>query len=188
MLIGLLALQLLMKAPIWYLFARMSDLLGMGGGWYRSALIDAAVGHFAEWGLMGAVYTAHWMPFQLTPNMADITNQYIGEGVDGGAISMVLFIGILVSAYRHVGIGGASARLVGFLRLEVLAWVVGASLTAHAVSYLGIGYFDQMIVFWFLILSVAATLGAFRGDGVPVVADEGRVLLTRRGRFQISKW
>lgn len=117
MLIGLLALQLLMKAPIWYLFARMSDLLGMGGGWYRSALIDAAVGHFAEWGLMGAVYTAHWMPFQLTPNMADITNQYIGEGVDGGAISMVLFIGILVSAYRDVGIGRVrSARRLSSTR------------------------------------------------------------------------
>ncbi len=167
MVLGLVALQLMMKAPVWYLLARASDVLGMGTGWHRSELIDAAINHFAEWGLIGTVYTAHWMPYQLVinPDMVDITNQYIAEGVNGGAISMMLFIGVLVSAYRRVGAGRASASAAGLSRLEALTWLVGASLTAHAVSYLSVTYFDQMAVFWYLCLSGAAAVAACRENG-----------------------
>jgi hypothetical protein len=164
MVLGLVGLQLFMKAPIWFLLARISDVLRMGDGYHRSALIDAAVRHFSEWAVVGTTYTAHWMPYQLSinPNMIDITNQYISEGVDGGVLSMIMFIGLLVSAYKRIGEGRAFAHAAGLHRREMMAWVVGASLTAHAVSYLSVTYFDQMIVFWFLGLSAAAAVGAYQ--------------------------
>ncbi len=171
--LGLATLQMFMKAPIWYLSARITDRLGMGGGWYRSALIDAAVRHFGEWALVGTAYTAHWMPFQLSsnPNMVDITNQYIGEGVDGGVITMAFFIALLVAAYRHVGAGRSFAQAAELPQREFAAWAVGATLTAHAVSFLSVGYFDQMVVFWFLSLAAAAVVGAVR-TGVSLAPAE----------------
>ncbi len=57
----LLALHAVMKAPVWFLISRLSELTG-GSGWYRSALIDAFIRHFDEWWLIGTGYTAHWMP------------------------------------------------------------------------------------------------------------------------------
>ncbi len=81
----LVALHAYMKAPVWFLIARLGDAVG-GGGWHRAALIDAAIRHFNEWWLIGTTYTAHWMPTTLaiSPNSADLTNQFISEGVNGG--------------------------------------------------------------------------------------------------------
>ncbi len=59
---------LVMKAPVWYLIARLSDLVG-GGGWHRAYLIDQFVTHFKEWWLIGTSVHAHWGPDgQTLPN------------------------------------------------------------------------------------------------------------------------
>ena len=85
--------HLIMKAPVWYLIARLSDLIG-GTGWHRAEIIDQAIRHIDEWWLVGSHYTAHWMPYVMpdNPDMADITNQYIMEGLIGGFLTMILFI------------------------------------------------------------------------------------------------
>jgi hypothetical protein len=179
-----IALALVMKAPVWFILARMSDVIGMGGGYHRAALIDAAVNHFSEWAMKGTTYTAHWMPYQLStnPNMADITNQFIAEGIDGGLLTLALFIGLFVAAYKRIGTAGASARSTGRPQLELLGWTVGASLTAHSVSYLSVTYFDQMAVFWFLCLAACAAVGSFNEEetlvtvGQPLIAASARVL------------
>ena len=92
-----IALHLVMKAPVWYLLSRAGDIAG-GTGWHRSYLIDQAIAFFEDWWLIGTSYTAHWLPYGLAarPNHTDITNQYIQEGVDGGILSMIFFISILV--------------------------------------------------------------------------------------------
>jgi hypothetical protein len=83
----IVALALVMKAPVWYLIAKMSDVVG-GTGWHRAYLIDQAVNHLNEWWLMGTSYTAHWAPsgqvLAVDPNNMDITNHYIAQGLQGG--------------------------------------------------------------------------------------------------------
>jgi hypothetical protein len=65
------------------------------------------VAHFNEWWLLGTDYTAHWMPtgLDINPDSADITNQFIAEGVQGGLLTMALFIVLLVQAFRTLGKG-----------------------------------------------------------------------------------
>src|SRR5205085_3411503 len=46
--LALLGLHLVMKAPVWFLIARISDIIG-GGGYHRAALIDQFVSCFTSW-------------------------------------------------------------------------------------------------------------------------------------------
>ncbi|MBD3244251.1 MAG: hypothetical protein GF331_26905 [Chitinivibrionales bacterium] len=154
--LGVIALAVVMKAPVWFVIARISSLTG-GTGWHRSYLIDRAVHYFDEWWALGTTYTAHWMPNALpsNPDMADITNNYIYEGVNGGLLSMLLFIFILVRGFQAVGIGMRNAAQCPFAH-HVLIWSLGASLLAHAMAMMSVAYFDQIVVFWYLLLAMVA--------------------------------
>jgi hypothetical protein len=155
---SLVALHLIMKAPVWFLIARIGDVVG-GGGWYRAALIDAAIRHFNEWWLMGTAYTAHWMPTGLSadPNNTDITNQFIAVGVGGGLISMILFIWLVVKCFKAVGLSARNEAL--FSRPErFLIWSVGCALLGHIASFFSVSYFDQIIIFWYMVVAMTAML------------------------------
>ena len=60
------------------LMARV-DVFGGSTGWHRAWLIDTAVKHFSEWWLLGIKNSGVWDPL-----LADVTNQYLVEGFDGG--------------------------------------------------------------------------------------------------------
>lgn len=152
---GLIVLALVMKAPVWYLFDRLGSIIG-GTGWYRSFLIDQTIAHFNEWWLFGTTYTAHWAPSgEVTPgdpNMMDITNHYIVQGVSGGMLKLILFLAIIVASFKSVG---------RWLEVEdteppaqLLVWSAGVSLFAHCLSFVSATYFDQIVVVWYWILAL----------------------------------
>ena len=102
---AIIGLALVMKAPIWYLFARLSDTAG-GTGWHRAYLLDMAFGkYFHEWWLIGTKVTRHWMPTGVfySQTQSDITNQFLWEGVNGGIFTMGLFIMIIVCCFKAIG-------------------------------------------------------------------------------------
>lgn len=148
---------LIMNAPVWYLIARLSDLVG-GTGWHRSYLIDVAYRHFYEWWLVGSTYTAHWAPggqvLAVDPNNMDITNQYIAEGLAGGVLRLGLFIAIIVTGFKTVG-RVLHKRDTTFAE-GILVWSFGASLSSHCMSFFSVSYFDQIIVMWFWLLAILA--------------------------------
>jgi hypothetical protein len=158
-LITLISLHVVMKAPVWYLISRIGGIFG-GGGWHRSYLIDQAISHIGDWWLLGTSYTADWMPYALTndPKSADITNQYISEGVKGGLLTMLLFIIVIINCFRIIGL---SLKMMDEISLaeKILVWSLGASLFAHVVSFLSVPYFDQIIVIWFLLLAMISCVG-----------------------------
>ena len=155
--IFLIAAHIIMKAPVWFLLARISDIVG-GGGWYRAALIDAAVRYFNEWWFVGTTYTAHWMPtvLEIDPNMADITNQFISEGVNGGLLSMCLFIWLIVVCFKIIGL--VSRAEDAPKQKQFMIWSVGCVLFSHVITFFSVTYFDQMIVFWYLLIAMIAAL------------------------------
>ena len=156
--ITLLALDVYMKAPIWFLISRLSDVVG-GGGWYRAALIDAAIRHLDEWWLIGTGYTAHWMPtgIAIDPKSADIVNQFIAEGVNGGLLSMILFIWLIVKCFKTIG--KAVRHKESFLFSErFMIWCIGCTVLGHVISFFSVSYFDQIIIFWYLIIAFIAVL------------------------------
>jgi len=180
--VTILGLALVMKAPIWYLFARLSDVTG-GTGWHRAWLIDQTIAHFDEWWLFGTTYTAHWGPagevIAADPNMMDITNHYVMEGVKGGLLKLVLFVAVIVGCFKTIGrrIRVAAARAPA----RFFVWAMGASLFGHCLSFMSILYFDQSIVIWYWLLAVISSLGclplakAVGGVGArPAVATASR--------------
>ncbi len=155
---GYLLLELVMKAPAYYLIARI-DLTGSSASYHRSALINAALKHLDEWWWAGTDYTRHWMPYGVSwsEDHVDITNHYLGQGVKGGLLLMGLFIALIWCGFRYVGMAVRAWRGVDGER-EFFVWSVGAALFAHAASCVSVAYFDQAILFLYLTLALLATL------------------------------
>jgi hypothetical protein len=148
----LVALQFIMKAPVWHLLARVGVVSG-STGWHRYYLVNQAIKYFPEWMLHGTKDTSHW-----GGGLEDVTNQFILEGVRGGFVTLVLFCIILFI--------GARAMVRLSLRSQekgeaYLAWCVFVTIIAHCVSFFGVSYFGQISMPWYLLLAVA---GHFYGE------------------------
>jgi len=160
MVAAIICFALTMNAPVWYLIAKVSDLVG-GGGWHRAYLIDQAVGHFSQWWLIGTSSTASWnydgsKELGVENGNLDITNHYIVQGIDGGVAMLTLFLALIVTCYRVIGQtvhkGGAS------ILLDKTVWALGVAFTAHCMAFISVSYFDQIKVFWFWLVSAIAVV------------------------------
>jgi hypothetical protein len=156
---ALIVIQLAMKAPIWFLIARVGG--GMGGsGYHRAELIDTFVRHFGEWWLIGTQNNASWGYY-----MWDVDNAYVNAGIEGGLITFILFIAILIYAFKRVG---RARRLAESSRKEThLVWAIGCSLFANLAAFFGIFYFDQSILAWYTLLAMASVTTGFVSQKKP---------------------
>ncbi len=153
---GLVCCQAVMKAPVWFLLARV-DVFSGSTGYHRAMLIDGAFRHLGDWWLVGTKSTLAWADDEM--GLFDVTNQYLLVGADGGVVSMLLFIWIIVWAFRYVGLARRSMAKVGqSLAKQGVVWALGVSLFAHVVSYVSVSYFDQNFVNWYLLLAAIATV------------------------------
>ncbi len=160
--LGYIFLEIIMKAPAYYLMARI-DLAGGSTGWHRAALIESAIKHLDEWWWAGTDNTRHWMPTGVSwsPEHTDLTNDYIRMGVEGGLLLLLLFASLLGMALALVG-AAVKARESETFPQKFLSWSIGASVFASAVTCVSVSYFDQS--FLFLCLGLAAT-GALAPQG-----------------------
>jgi len=152
---GYVFLDLVMKAPAYYLIARI-DFVGGSTGWHRAYLIESAIAHLHEWWWAGTDYTRHWMPTGVpwSPYHSDITNHYLYMGVQGGIPLMLLFLAMFGLAFSNLG--AALRELQGSaFRDRFMVWNLGASLFAIAVTCLSVSYFDQSHLFLCLGLASA---------------------------------
>jgi hypothetical protein len=160
----IILLAMVMKAPVWYLLARVSSFTG-GTGWHRSYLIDVAFRHFDEWWLVGIrdEATASWFPYTLqATGGSDITNQYLMFGMQAGVVAIGLFIYVFYCAFSQVGHALACVRQSTGMQLEEpLLWSLGVTLAAHMSNWLGVEYFDQFDVLWLLQLAALVSLSEF---------------------------
>ncbi|MBP8260299.1 MAG: O-antigen ligase family protein [Verrucomicrobia bacterium] len=167
---GYILLDLVMKAPAYYLIARI-DLVGGSSGYHRAALIESSIKHLREWWFAGTDYTRHWMPTGVTWSVdhTDITNYYLSLGVKGGLPLMVLFILILWTGFRNVG-HTLRGRASSPIEDQFFVWSIGASLMAHAATAISVSYFDQSVVFIYLTLALTTSLAAV-SQGNPALAE-----------------
>jgi hypothetical protein len=150
---GLIALDLLMNDPVYFLMARI-DITGGSKGWHRAQLIRSSIEHLDEWWLAGTDYTRHWMATGIPANdiHTDITNHILSMGVMGGLPLMFLFVLTLVVAFRAVGCA-VSQSVSASREHRFLSWTLGAILFGHVVNFFSITYFDQSILFFYLVLA-----------------------------------
>lgn len=153
-------LSLIMNAPVYYLIARVGNVVG-GGGWHRARLIEQFINHFDRWWLLGTTETRDWMPTVIIIGDrvgADITNKFIGVGIDGGLLALVIFIGIFVVAYRGLG------RALLFARaqqspVEWVWWGLGCTLFAHIMAITSVQYWDQMDIAFYMSMALIGGVG-----------------------------
>jgi hypothetical protein len=156
---ALVGLQLTMKAPVWFVIDRVGFIAG-SDAYHRAYLIDRWIYNFWDWWLVGTRSTNGWAAKD--DHLFDVTNNYVIVSANGGLITLILFLVVIVRSFRAVGLGVRAAERHGDGRsTQMIIWGLGASLLAHAVSYISIAYFDQNFVNWYLLLAMIATLPAY---------------------------
>lgn len=150
----ILILHLTMSSPVWYIMAKI-DLTGSSTGWHRAELINSAIKYIGEWWMIGTTYTRHWMPTGIawSPNHTDITNQYIKNGVAGGILAMILFIVKINFGFKYIGNTLKKISESNSL-YKLLVWSLGATLFSHTVTFLSVRYYDQSMMYFYLLLAM----------------------------------
>jgi hypothetical protein len=146
----LISLHMVMKAPVWFLIARV-DLISSSTGYFRAVLIDQMVRHFPEWWLTGNIYYGGW-----GEELWDLSNQFVAESFVGGLLTLSLFIAMIVHCYSRIGI--ARKMVEGDRRKEWTMWLLGAAFSSHMMAFFGVSYWDQMWVAWATLLVIIVTV------------------------------
>jgi hypothetical protein len=144
--IMLVMLHLVMKAPVWALIARI-DLTGSSSGYHRYYLVDNCIRHFSDWWLSGFKNYNDW-----GWDMWDLSNQFVVQALTGGLVTFVLFIMILSRCFG--GIGRARKFVEGNRAEEWFLWCLGAALFANVVAFFGCSYMAQMQMALFPLLAI----------------------------------
>lgn len=172
---GLIIIALVMKAPLWYLPAKLGAITG-GGGWHRSRLMELAFDNIDQWWFAGMPLdlTSNWFPY-LVGGAADITNLYVAYGLEAGVLAMALFIALIVNAFRCLGISLKTVRGISppSREAELILWGLGATLAGHASNWLAITYFDQTALIWLMQFATITTLAQTCRDSPPILATRG---------------
>lgn len=165
----IIALDLVMKDPVYFLIARV-NIIGGSTGWYRAILIQGAIEHLNEWWLAGTDATSHWVPEGTSGvvGQADLANQYIGMGVAGGLLLVFIFVGVLIAAFAAVGKALQRSQDAP-LNEQLFIWALGATLFAHAVTFWSVAYFEpSTILFFYLALAATGALHSTTPVSAPV--------------------
>jgi len=151
----LIALQMVMKAPVWNLIARL-DLSGGSSSWHRYYLIDTCIRHFWDWWLVGTASNANW-----GWDMWDTANQYVSYAYRSGALGLALFIAVIVYGYKYSGWARQAAPNKND---QLFLWSLSAALFAYTMAFIGISLWDQSIVEWYLLLAMIGAIAVPRGQ------------------------
>jgi hypothetical protein len=84
--ITVVCLHIVMKAPVWHLIARI-DVSGQSSSYHRFMLVDQCIRHFSDWWLIGVKSTFEW-----GWDMWDTANQYVSICEYSGLIPFILFL------------------------------------------------------------------------------------------------
>jgi hypothetical protein len=156
MLLFLVALQVAMKPPIWYIIGKLSEVVG-GTGWHRSELINSFVKYFGEWWFLGTDRTVHWLGIPIFPGSqhVDVTNHFIRIAVDGGLLPLVVFVWLLIECFVLIGRRRKEVEGV-ILEGTFFYWMLGVVLLGHISAFFSVSYFDKIFVFWYFLLALIA--------------------------------
>jgi hypothetical protein len=141
----LVALHLVMHAPVWSLIARV-DLTGSSSSYHRYYLVDNCIRHFSDWWLLGYRYYNEW-----GWDMWDTCNQFVDLALKGGLLTLVCYITILSRSFG--AIGNARKQVNRNRAQEWLLWCLGADLFANVVASFGINYAAPLLMSLFPVLA-----------------------------------
>jgi hypothetical protein len=161
----LVALQLVMKAPVWHLISRL-DLTGSSSSWHRYTLVNQTILHFSDWWLLGYRYYDQW-----DWDMWDTSNLFATAALTGGLLTLILVIAVFKQSFG--AIGKARKRVNGDLRQGWFLWSLGSALFACVVSCFGIAFLYQSQM---LLLALPAFISVATFEAKKVTGGKVEVL------------
>jgi len=141
----LVGLQLVMKAPVWALIGRI-DLTGASSSYQRYMLVDQTIRHFSDWWLLGYEYYNLW-----GWEMWDTCNQFVDIALKGGLLTLACYITVLSRSFG--AIGTARKQISGNRSQEWLLWCLGSAVFATVMAQFGINYMAQLMLGFFPLLA-----------------------------------
>jgi len=169
----LVSLHLVMKAPVWQLIDRMS-IVGGSSGYHRYQLVDQCIRHFGDWWLFGVKDTGAW-----GWDMWDTANQYVSVADSTGLIPLILFVATLTYGFKYAV--KSRDAWAGNKNMQLYSWALGGALFANCVGFFGISYWDQTQVVWYAFLAIiVASCHAIPAESTATVpaAEESTLLST----------
>ena len=94
---------------------------------------------------------------------------------------MFIFIGVLVAAFRAVG-KSLSKNESAPVELRFLSWTLGAILFGHVANFFSISYFDQSIIFLYLVLASISTVQLAKSSS-DTEAEQPPALRLKQSRY-----
>jgi hypothetical protein len=152
----LVALTLVMKAPIWYILSKVSEITG-GDGWSRSYLMEQCFNHTSDWWLLGTSNTIGWASTGMPWGGADLCNFYVFCAAEAGLGGLILIILLLVRCFSYLGLALKTARDT-LPQSEGLLWCCGCILFAHVCALFSVAYWDQLFVTWWGFLAMISSV------------------------------
>ena len=152
-LVSIAVLHIVMNAPVWHLLARI-NVIGGSTGWHRYNLINQALKHFDEWFLLGCRGTEHW-----GFGLGDVTNQFILEGVRGGLLTLLIFLAMIYLALKTLLNLSLKCRDNSE---QCLTWCIFTALIGHCTAFLGVAYFGQITMLWYMMLATVSLLVEYK--------------------------
>jgi hypothetical protein len=159
----LVALQMVMKAPVWALIARV-DLVGGSSGYQRYMLVDMCIRHFSDWWLLGTSAYVSW-----GWDSWDLCNQFVLVALTGGLLTLIFYIAIFQRSFS--AIGTARKMVNGDRKQEWFLWCLGSTLFANVVAHFGINYLAQLIM-GLLPMVVCISVATFEAKPEPFQSVE----------------
>jgi hypothetical protein len=158
---GIILLDIVMKAPVWFVISRV-NILGSSSGYHRAMLVNDFIVHFSDWWLIGTKENHTW-----GFSMWDLCNQFVAEGELGGLATFICFVALIVIGFSRIG--RARKAVEGNRASEWYFWLLGCTLFAHVIAFNGVSYFDQTRFLWFAFLAmiVVATAPYRSTEAVP---------------------
>lgn len=166
--IALVGLQLVMKAPVWFVISHV-DIVAGNSSFHRAMLIDEFIRHMGNWWLVGTNDAKNW-----GWDMWDTSNQFVAEGESGGLLTFLCFV--LMISWSFGLVAKARKAVEGDRKREWFYWFLGVAMFANVVGYFGISYFDQTKFMWYAFLciisvSTSAVLRAKPAEEAPAAAE-----------------
>jgi hypothetical protein len=149
-LLTLISLHLVMKAPVWALIGRVQIVQG-ASAYHRYDLLNTFIQRVGDWWLLGVDSTADWGWL-----IEDVANTYCIVAKHGGLLALLLFLRLLTAGFREVGLRRSEAE--HDRPAEIMVWAFGACLFAHLITFFGTSYFDQTRFLWSFTLALLASL------------------------------
>ena len=157
--LALIGLAMVMKAPVWYLIARI-DLVGGSTSYQRAELIDLFIRHASDWWLIGTNQNANW-----GWDMWDTTNEYVTEGLRGGIVAFVCLLVLIWLSFRNLSKARKAAS--ADRNEQWFFWMLWSALFVYCVAFIGVHFFDQTRFAWYALLAVISASTAALPQSVP---------------------